>query len=98
MSILLTRMSIVPTWFVVVALVALSSPLPKARALIVPAGLIAALVVASAVIINFARRRRPNARWVIGVQRIWHRMKRDRTAAVVDTDEEDLARMNSDKG
>ena len=50
MSILLSRVSVVPTWFVVVGLVALSSP-P-----IVPKGvlLLGAVVAASAVIITFA--------------------------------------------
>jgi hypothetical protein len=98
MSILLSRTSVVPTWFVVVALVALSSPLPKTRALIVPAGLVAALLVVSAVIIDVVLRRRPNAWWVIGVQRLWHRTQLDRAAPGVDVDTQDLARMDSDKG
>jgi hypothetical protein len=98
MSVLLTRTSVVPTWFVVVALVALSSPLPETRALIVPAGLVAALLVISAVIINVALRRRPNAWWVLGVTRLWHRTQLDRAAPVVNADAQDLARMDSDKG
>jgi hypothetical protein len=53
MSILLSRMCVVPTWFVVVGLVALSSP-P-----IVPKGvlLLGAVIAASAVIIAFVLRR-----------------------------------------
>jgi Chaperonin 10 Kd subunit len=53
MSILLSRMCVVPTWFVVVGLVALSSP-P-----VVPQGilLLGAVIAASAVIIAFVLRR-----------------------------------------
>jgi hypothetical protein len=53
MSILLSRVSVVPTWFVVVGLVALSSP-P-----IVPNGVLflGAVIAASAVIITFVLRR-----------------------------------------
>ena len=56
MSILLRRMCVVPTWFVVVGLMALSSP-P-----IVPQGalLLGTVVAASAVIITVVLRRRLN--------------------------------------
>ena len=66
MSILLSRVSVVPTWFVVVGLVALSSP-P-----VVPNGVqfLGAVVAASAVIITFVLRKqgtaavqRPLCRW-----------------------------------
>ena len=69
MSILLSRMCVVPTWFVVVGLVALSSP-P-----IVPQGvlLLGAAVATSAVIITFVLRRGLNGAGAMDIQRMWHR-------------------------
>ena len=94
MSILLSRMCVVPTGFVVVGLVALSSP-PVA-----PVGvlLLGTVVVASAVISTFALRRRPNAPRAMNIQRMWHRARRDRAGLGVDADAQDLMRMDSDKG
>ena len=56
MSILLSRMVVVPTWFVVVGLVALSSPPIALKGVL----LLGAVVAASAVIIAFVLRRRLN--------------------------------------
>ena len=56
MSILLSRMVVVPTWFVVVGLVALSSPPTAPKGVL----LLGAVVAASAVIIAFVLRRRLN--------------------------------------
>jgi hypothetical protein len=94
MSILLSRMCVVPTWFVVVGLVALSSP-PIAPARVL---LLGAVVAASAVIITFALRRGPNAPGAMDIQRMWHRARHDRAALGVDGDAQDLMRMDSDKG
>jgi hypothetical protein len=94
MSILLRRMCVVPTWFVVVGLVALSSP-P-----IVPKGvlLLGAVVAASAVIITFVLRRGLNGAGAMDIQRMWHRGRDDRAALGLDGDAQDLMRMDSDKG
>ena len=94
MSILLRRMSIVPTWFVVVGLVALSSP-P-----FVPNGVLflGAVVAASAVIITFVLRRGLNGAGAMDIQRMWHRERDDRAALGLDGDAQDLMRMDSDKG
>ncbi len=94
MSILLSRMCVVPTWFVVVVLVALSSP-P-----IVPDGvlLLSGVVAASAVIITFALRKGPNATGAMNIKRVWRRGRDDRAALGVDGDAQDLMRMDSDKG
>ena len=93
MSILLSRMCVVPTGFVVGGLVARSSP-P-----IAPAGVVlGTVVVASAVISSFALRRRPNAPRAMNIQRMWHRARRDRAGLGVDADAQDLMLMDSDKG
>ena len=93
MSMLLSRMCVVPTWFVVVGLVALSSP-P-----IVPKGvLLGAVVAASAVIITFVLRRGLNGPGAMDIQRMWHRGRDDRAALGLDGDAQDLMRMDSDKG
>ena len=78
MSILLSRMCVVPTWFVVVGLVALSSPPPP----IVPNGVLflGAVVAASAVIITFVLRRGLNGAWAMDIQRMGHRERDDRAA------------------
>jgi hypothetical protein len=98
MSILLSRMCVVPTLFGVVGLVALSSP-PIALAGV---PLLGAVVAASAVIITFALWRRANARGAMDIQRMWHRARHDRAALVgVDSDAQDaqdLMRLDSDKG
>ena len=93
MSILLSRVSVVPTWFVVVGLVALSSPR------IVPNGVLflGAVVAASAVII-FVLRRGLNGAGAMDIQRMWHRERDDRPALGLDGDAQDLMRMDSDKG
>jgi hypothetical protein len=66
MSILLSRMCVVPTWFVVVRLVALSSP-P-----IVPQGvlLMGVVIAASAVIITFVLRRGLKGAGAMDIQRM----------------------------
>ena len=94
MSILLSRMCVVPTWFVVVGLVALSSP-P-----IVPKGvlLLGAVIAASAVIITFVLRRGLNGAGAMDIQRIWHRGIDDRAAVGPEGDAQDVMRMDSDKG
>ena len=94
MSILLSRVCVVPTWFVVVGLVALSSP-P-----IVPNGVLflGAVVAASAVIITFVLRRGLNGAGAMDIQRVWHRERDDRAALGRDGDAQDLIRMDSDKG
>jgi hypothetical protein len=94
MSILLSRVSVGPTWFVVVGLVALSSP-P-----IVPKGvlLLGAVIAASAVIITFVLRTGLNGAGAMGIQRMWHRGRDDRAALGLDGDGQDLMRMDSDKG
>ena len=93
MSILLSRVSVVPTWFVVVGLVGLSSPR------IVPNGvLFLGAVVASAVIITFVLRRGLNGAGAMDIQRMWHRERDDRAALGLDGDAQDLMRMDSDKG
>ena len=93
MSILLSRVSVVPTWFVVVGLVALSWPR------IVPNGVLflGAVVAASAVII-FVLRRGLNGAGAMDIQRMWHRERDDRAALGLDGDAQDLVRMDSDKG
>ena len=74
---------------------ALSSPPPR----FATAGdLLGAVVVASAVIITFALRRRLNAPRAMDVKRMWHRARHDRAALGVDADAQDLMRMDSDKG
>ena len=91
MSILLSRVSVVPTWFVVVGLVALSSP-P-----IVPNGvLFLGAVVAASVIITFVLRRGLNGAGAMDIQRMRHRGRDDRAALGLDGDAQDLMRM--DKG
>jgi hypothetical protein len=94
MSILLRRMCVAPTWFVVVGLVALSSPR------IVPNGVLflGAVVAASAVIITFVLRRGLNGAGAMDIQRMWHRERDDRAALGLDGDAQDLVRMDSDKG
>ena len=94
MSILLRRMCLVPTWFVVVGLVALSSP-P-----IVPQGvlLLGAVIAASAVGITFVLRRGLNGTGAMDIRRMWHRGRDDRAALGLDGDAQDLMRMDSDKG
>jgi hypothetical protein len=94
MSILLRRMCGVPTWFVLVGLVALSAP-P-----IVPKGvlLLGAVVAASAVIITFVLGRGRNGAGAMDIQRMWHRERDDRAALGLDGDAQDLMRMDSDKG
>ncbi len=94
MSILLSRVCVVPTWFAVVGLVALSSP-P-----IVPKGilLLGAVVAASAVIITLVLRRGLKGAGAMDVQRMWHRGCDDRVALGLDGDAQDLMRMDSDKG
>lgn len=94
MSILLQRMCVVLTIFVVVGLVALSS------SPIVPQGvlLLGAVVAASAVIIAFVLRRGLNGAGVMDIQRMWHRGRDDRAALGLDGDAQDLMRMDSDKG
>jgi hypothetical protein len=91
MSILLGRVSVVPTWFVVVGLVALSSP---------PIGVLflGAVVATSAVIITFVLRRGLNGAGAMDTQRMWHRERDDRAALGLDGDAQDLMRMDSDKG
>jgi hypothetical protein len=87
-------MCVVPTWFVVVGLVALSSP-P-----IVPNGVLflGAVVATSAVIITFVLRRGLNGAGAMDTQRMWHRERDDRAALGLDGDAQDLMRMDSDKG
>ena len=91
MSILLSWVSVVPTWFVVVGLVALSS---------VPKGVLFldAVVAASAVIITFVLGRGRNGAGAMDIQRMWHRERDDRAALGLDGDAQDLMRMDSDKG
>jgi hypothetical protein len=84
---------VVPTWFMVGGLVALSSPQPLATAGIVLIGLV---VVASAVIFACALRSRLNAPWPIGVQRTWHTA--DDRRALDEATANDVMRMDSDKG
>jgi len=94
MSILLSRVCVVPAWFVVVGLVALSSPW------IVPNGVLflGAVVAASAVVITFVLRRGLNGAGAMDIQRMWHRERDDRAALGLDGDAQDLMRMDSDKG
>jgi len=90
----INRKTVVPTWFMVGELVALSSPQPLATAGIVLIGLV---VVASAVIFACALRSRLNAPWPIGVQRTWHTADDDRRA-LDEATANDVMRMDSDKG
>ena len=94
MSILPSRVSVVPTWFVVVGLVGLSSPR------VVPNGVLflGAVVAASAVIITFVLRRVLNGAGAMDIQRMWHRERDDRAVLGLDGDAQDLMRMDSDKG
>ena len=94
MSILPSRVSVVPTSFVVVGLVGLSSPR------VVPNGVLflGAVVAASAVIITFVLRRVLNGAGAMDIQRMWHRERDDRAVLGLDGDAQDLMRMDSDKG
>jgi hypothetical protein len=82
MSILLSRVSVVPTWFVVVGLVALSSPPIVPNAVL----FLGAVVAASAIIITFVLRSRMNGAGAMDIQRMWHREPDDRAALRLDGD------------
>lgn len=94
MTLLLNRVTVWPTWFLIVGVVALSSPPPPTIAGIVIAGL---AIIMSAVIVTFALRIRSTARWPVAVQRAWHNAHHDR-AALAEADAGDVMRMDSDKG
>jgi hypothetical protein len=94
MSILLRPMCVVPTISVVVGLVALWSP-PIVRKGVL---LLGAVVAASAVIIAFVLRRGLNGAGAMDIQQMWHRGRDDRAALGLDSDAQDLMRMDSDKG
>lgn len=94
MSILLSRSYVVPTWFVVAGLLALSaSPIAAAGVL-----LLCAVVATTAVIITFALRTRPNALQTAEIQRTWQRPRHNEAALGLDGDAHDLMRMDTDKG
>ena len=94
MSTLLRRKCVVPTWFVVVGLVALSSPPIAPKGVL----LVGAVIAASAVIITFVLRRGLNGAGAMDIQRMWHRGRDDRAALGLDGDSQALMRMDSDKG
>ena len=64
-------MCVVPTWFVVVGLVALSSPPIVLKGVLLPGAVIAA----SAVIITFVLRRGVKGAGAMDIQRMWHRRR-----------------------
>jgi hypothetical protein len=94
MSILLSRMCVVPTWFVVMDWWRCRRRRLSLRA----SFFLGAVVAASAVIITFVLRRGLNGAGAMDIQRMWHRERDDRAALGLDGDAQDLMRMDSDKG